>query len=167
MATDAPLLENVSQRRIQEKLLQYHVAPPVARCLALQELTHWTPDQVDSILRKVDARTPDPCHFVSDSGPVRESGQRCDRWVRPPPSMIEQAAGEKAALCVNAGGEWSLRTSDFVAISHVWEEGIQADSENRGLLKSVLDSIFAELASSNVSWICLDWLPSCCCAASG
>jgi hypothetical protein len=51
-----------------------------------------------------------------------------------------------------------LRTGNFVAISHVWEEGIQADAENCGLSKSILDSIFVELGHLNASWIWLDCL---------
>jgi hypothetical protein len=78
MATDASLLNDVSQRRIQDKLLQYHVAPPVARGLAQDELLHWIPDRLDSILRKVHAPTPNLRHFASDSGALRETVQKRD-----------------------------------------------------------------------------------------
>lgn len=158
MATDASMLKDVRQRHVQDKLLQYHIAPPVARGLAQVELRSWIPDRLDSILRKVLGLAPNLRHFTSDSGAEQEAAQLRDAWVRPPPSLIERAAGEKLALCVNAGGEWSLRTGNFVAISHVWEEGIQADGGNRGLPKVILDSIFVELRYLNVSWIWLDCL---------
>ena len=162
MATDALLLKDVSQRRVQDKLLQYHVAPPVARSLAQVELRHWIPDQLDSVFRKVRGLAPNLRHFASDSRALQDGVQRRDAWVRPPPSLVEQAAREKLALCVNVSGEWSLRAENFVAISHVWEEGIQADDNNRGLAKSTLDSIFVELGHVNAAWIWLD-----CCAIPG
>ncbi|MCJ1386837.1 hypothetical protein MMC17_009965 [Xylographa soralifera] len=157
MALDPSLLRNVSQRQVQSTLLQYHVAPPIARGLAQLELRHWTPDQLESIFRKVPGLTRNLRHFASGSGlALHESVQERDAWVRPPRSLVEQAAKGKLALCVNVRGGWSLRTRDFVAISHVWEEGIQADNENRGLAKSLLDSIFVELGHVNTSWIWLD-----------
>lgn len=158
MAADTPMLKDASQRQVQGRLLQYYVAPPEARRLAQVELRHWIPHQLDSIFRKIPGLTPNLRHFASDSGTLRETVQKRDAWVRPPPSLVEQAASEKLALCVNASGEWSLRTENFVAISHVWEEGIQADDDNRGLSKSILESIFAELGHLNVSWIWLDCL---------
>ena len=158
MATDISMLGNGSQRKVQEKLLQYYVAPPVARGLAQVELRNWMPDQLDSIFRKIPNLTPNLRHFASDSGSLQETVQKREAWVRPLPSLIEQAAREKLALCVNASGEWSLRTGEFVAISHVWEEGIQADDDNQGLSKSILDSIFVELGHLNASWIWLDCL---------
>ena len=158
MATDASMLKNVSQRQVQDRLLQYHIAPPVARGLAQVELRLWTPDQLDSILRKVHGLAPNLRHFASGSGAPQETTPRRDAWIRPPSSLIERAATEKLALCVNAGGEWSLRTGNYVAISHVWEEGIQADGENQGLSKFILDSIFAELGHLKSSWIWLDGL---------
>ena len=45
-----------------------------------------------------------------------------------------------------------------MAISHVWEEGIQAEADNRGLSRSILDSIFVELGHVNAPWIWLDCL---------
>ena len=158
MATDASMLKDGSQRKVQEKLLQYYVTPPVARGLAQVELRNWIPDQLDSIFRKIPGLTPNLHHFASDFGSLQETVQKREAWVRPPPSLIEQAAREKLALCVNASGEWSLRTGDFVAISHVWEEGIQADDDNQGLSKTILDSIFIELRHLNASWIWLDCL---------
>ncbi len=151
MATDASLLKDGSQRKVQEKPLQYYVAPPVARGLAQVELRHWIPDRLDSIFHKIPGLTPNLRHFASDSGPLQETMQKREAWVRPPPLLIEQAAREKLALCVNASGEWSLRIGEFVAISHVWEEGIQADDDNQGLSKSILDSIFVELGHLNAS----------------
>ena len=152
------MLKDGSQRKVQERLLQYYVASPVARGLAQVELRHWIPDQLDTIFHKIPGLTPNLRHFASDSRPLQETVQKREAWVQPPPSLIEQAAREKLALCVNASGEWSLRTGNFVAISHVWEEGIQADDDNQGLSKSILDSIFVELGNLNASWIWLDCL---------
>ena len=97
-------------------------------------------------------------HFGKDS--TSTEGQPLDdgSWVCPPPALIEKAARKKLALCVNASGEWKLCSESLVAISHVWIEGIQADTGNRGLSKKTLCSIFAELKSLNVSWIWLDCL---------
>ena len=91
----------------------------------------------------------------------RQSKANCSVTILgfpPPPALIERSAKEKLAMCVNASGEWKLCSEGFVAISHVWIEGIQADSDNRGLAKNILDSIFAVLKPLNVSWIWLDCL---------
>ena len=70
MATDESMLKDGSQRKVQERLLQYYVAPPVARGLAQGELRHWIPDQLDSIFHKISGLTPSLRHFASDSRPL-------------------------------------------------------------------------------------------------
>ena len=145
MATDTSPLKNESQRRIQLKLLEHHVEPTMARSLAQVEFCNWNPDRLDDILRKSHTTHGHLRHFSRDWTSVKGQPLDDDSWVSAPPALIERSAKEKLAMCVNASGEWKLCSEGFVAISHVWIEGIQADSDNRGLAKNILDSIFAVL----------------------
>lgn len=158
MSTDTSPLKNGSHRRIQLKLLEYHVEPTIARSLAQVEFCNWNPDRLDAILRKSHTTHGHLRHFSRDLTSVNGQPLDGDSWVSAPPALIERCAKEKLTLCVNASGEWKLCSESFVAISHVWNEGIQADNGNRGLAKTTLDSIFAVLKPLNVSWIWLDCL---------
>ncbi len=47
--------------------------------------------------------------------------------------MMEQSARDESALCVNEKGEWSLRSSGYIALSHVWIEGLQRNNVHNGV----------------------------------
>lgn len=155
---DARLLKNETRRKVQLKLLEHHVEPSAARSLAQGELRHWSPDRLDSILRKAPTAHANLRHFAEDTTSIGHQPLAGASWVCAPPALIERAAGEKLALCVNAKEQWRLCSEGYVAISHVWIEGIQADPGNLGLSKPILNSIFAELKPLDVSWIWLDCL---------
>ena len=66
-----------------------------------------------------------------------------------------QAANEKAALCINADKQWSIRRSDYVALSHVWSEGLQRDRQRQAVQGNKIDLMFKMLAKAkiDVKWI--------------
>jgi hypothetical protein len=82
-----------------------------------------------------------------------------EEFVKPPTDAIAAAAREEKALCINIHGEWSLRTEGYVALSHVWIEGIQSDPNNRGFDKKQLGRIIHKLQNVRLSTGCkIEWL---------
>ena len=164
MATDIQLLKDHGQRQVQETLLRFGVPDFTARGLAQVELRQWRCSELLAILQKLKGYGPDLRHVASQPQSRRSffgfeaNVETSLQWIKPPLSLIERAAREKRALCVNAAGEFALDPGGYVAISHVWEEGIQADTKNRGILRSTIQQVFATLSSLNVSWIWLDGL---------
>ena len=138
----------------------------------MDDLRQWELHEIAAILKKVQRPSRDYCYFrdTSITKPKQEvkpkkwwSSIQEDvptRWISPPRAMMEQSARDKAALCINEQGQWSLRTSGYVALSHVWIEGLQRDQENDGLSSQKVDAIFALLQSRAVQaeWIWTDVL---------
>lgn len=58
---------------------------------------------------------------------------------------MERSVKEKAALCVNATGQWSLRTSGYVALPNVRIEGLQRNRFHDGLEQTKVARIFKTL----------------------
>src|ERR1700733_11791551 len=161
MATDILLLKDHSQRQVQETLLGFEIPGFIARGLAQVELRQWRRPELLSILQKLKSHGPNLRHFASQPQTSRNFfgfEETSLQWMKPPLSLVERAAREKRALCVNAAGEFRLDPGGYVAVSHVWEEGIQADAKNRGVLKSTIQQVFATLSSLDISWIWLDGL---------
>ena len=63
-------------------------------------------------------------------------------WIQASRELMKRAVEEDKALCINKFGEWSLRTDGYMALSHVWAEGIQSDPEGRGFQLQQLSKIF-------------------------
>lgn len=83
---------------------------------------------------------------------------QAQHWVKPARALVERSANEQLALCVNERGDWKLLKNDYVALSHVWDEGLYADSGNRGLPRSIIEQLFAMLQPLNAKWLWLDSL---------
>jgi hypothetical protein len=85
-----------------------------------------------------------------------------EEFMKPPTNAIAAAAREEKALCINIHGEWSLHIERYVALSHVWMEGIQSDPNNRGFDKKQLGRIMHKLQNVRLStgrkaeWLWLD-----------
>lgn len=159
------LLQDPETRPAQEVALRFGVRKKTARLAAMNELYGWSADDVSSVLRKVTGMKPDlktfEENFIDDGLSWLIASLQVQRpyWVKAPSELIERSASEGLALCVNAQGELLLRKDGYVAISHVWEEGIQADISNRGIPYQLLQKIFSLIATVkdvNVDWIWLD-----------
>jgi hypothetical protein len=119
----------------------------------------WDAEAVYSIFEKVEGFTGDLTKFqLVDRGYSRWlRGHR--QWVKPNFELVEQAAAERKALCVNKAGQFALLESGFVALSHVWTEGLYADAGNRGLPLHILDQLFEKLKSvEEAEWVWIDSL---------
>lgn len=78
--------------------------------------------------------------------------------LKPDVKLMLESVERHAALCVNEAGEFSLRDTDYVAMSHVWIEGVGADLDNRGLPRRLIKCIFEKIRGMGVDWIWLDSL---------
>lgn len=87
-------------------------------------------------------------------------------FISSPMDMLRQAAQAKMAVCVNTWGQFSIRSSGYAAISHVWFEtmGLEFHDEKvkqdeRGLNYMHFSRIISKAAaSSTCKWFWLDLL---------
>ena len=148
-----------------------------AKIVSLNELRHWELADIENICVKV-KREPktfcpfsDPDRFLRAWRQPQETHDKIrsilpslfesdSPWLSPPRSLVLQAAQEKAALCINAGMEWSIRRSDYVALSHVWSEGLQQDKQRKAVQGNKIDLAFETLIKANIrtEWIWTDVL---------
>ena len=162
---------------ICELLMRYGIDPEIARAVSINELRNFELQELSAIFKRVRRPSHDYCLFrtslsaVPPPQSVKDVKFSLDEWwpslwapsvsfISPPRHMMEQSIKEGAALCINAKGQWSLRTSGYVTLSHVWAEGIQRDASHDGLMKSKLALIFDVLgkAGVNTEWIWTDVL---------
>jgi ankyrin repeat protein len=166
---------------IFELLMRHGVEPARAKSIAMGELRHWELRDLDAIFKKVKRPSLDFCPFrsASDETHLDNSSDKSDEespfsfekwwpslfenpttWVSPPREMMEKSVREEVALCVNAAGQWSLRTSGYVALSHVWIEGLQRNRIHDGLEQTKVARIFKTLKRVNIDaeWIWTDVL---------
>lgn len=120
--------------------------------MAQNELRGWSCDELSAILAKIHG-------LPAASDTVRRPySWQAQHWVKPASALVEHAANKQLALCVNARGDWHLLEKDYVALSHVWDEGLYADPRNRGLPRSIIEQLFAMLQPLNAEWLWLDSL---------
>lgn len=87
-------------------------------------------------------------------------------FVSSPMDMLREAAQSKMAVCVNSWGQFSIRSSGYAAISHVWGEtmGLEFNDEKimqdeRGINYAHFNRIISQAAASSpCKWFWLDLL---------
>jgi len=139
-----------------------------ARSSAINDLRSWELDDIAAILERIQRPSRDYCYFRTPY--LTLSTEAIDfrkwwpslwsdtdvKWVSPPRVMMKQAARDELALCVNEAGEWSLRTSGYVALSHVWIEGLQRNNIHDGVehvkFKAIFDLFKAKQIKAEWVW---------------
>ncbi|KAH8687442.1 hypothetical protein BGZ60DRAFT_522102 [Tricladium varicosporioides] len=137
------------RRDVQKALLEAGVLDHCAKDLSKNAFYDWTPEEVKTFLKKWPGSTQNLTNVQRTQWIERD-------WIKPPRRLWSQAAEKNLALCVNKAGEWDLRRGGYVAISHVWSEGIYGDDKNRGIPRYVLDQLFENIKTLDISWIWLD-----------
>lgn len=157
--------------------MRYGVDPIVAKYISMNELRNWELTKLKLIFDKVKRNPKTFCPFTDPERFLRQWRRRQDTndkirslwptvyetsspWLAPPRSLIVQAAREKAALCINSNKEWSIRRSDYLAISHAWIEGLQQDEQRKAVRGNKIDLVFKTLARAGIQtkWIWTDVL---------
>ena len=156
-----------------EVLLRHGVPTKQAKLVAMNALRNFDPERVSRVFSRVERPDARYCPLQSpeeeSAGQVTDLGKKFRSWwpgayaprtiwVSPPWTLMRQAVEEKAALCTNIKGEWDLKESGYVAISHVWIEGLQRNSLYDGVELWKVQRIFALLkrAKVNATWIWTD-----------
>ncbi|KAE8036871.1 hypothetical protein FH972_009504 [Carpinus fangiana] len=174
---------------IQELLMRHGVTPRVAQNAAMNELRNWEVDDLSSVFNKIDRKPRSFCPFQDVEDFIRREAKRTrsrkgtmadqdnpvaeyflktwpslfkgkESWLSPPRELIVQAAETKGALCINAAGLWSIQHSNYVAVSHVWMEGLQRSDLHNGVDLKKIQLIFQVLETRNIhaQWIWVDVL---------
>lgn len=157
--------------------MRHGVDPPQAPSRAIANLRHWELNEVDVVLSKLQRPAPDYCLFRSaevapsalPADPAEHNAlqrwwpslwARRPHWVAPPRHMVERSAKEGRALCVNAAGCWELRADGYVALSHVWAEGLQRVEAHGGVEATKIAKVFELLRRAGLrsEWIWTDVL---------
>ncbi len=170
---------------VQELLLRNGVDPATAKYAAMNEFAGFNVSSLTEFWKRVKRPRMDfcPCRdsppqqklgkHAQDSKEPVEIANKCDfdvdqwiskifesspTWIKAPRDLMEQAVQEDKALCLNAQGQWSLRSTGYMALSHVWIEGIQSDPDGRGFQQKQLARIFEVIKRTGAEWIWMDVL---------
>ncbi|MDI1488197.1 MAG: hypothetical protein OHK93_007471 [Ramalina farinacea] len=150
-----------------ELLTRHGVDSDVARSNAINDLRYWELKEVAAILERIRRPSRNFSYFRHAAASEANAGSRPWRsqsslasWVSPPRVLMEQSARDETALCVDKRGQWALKRAGYVALSHVWVEGLQRDKTHQGLSSAQVDAIFALLQSRDVQaeWVWTDVL---------
>jgi hypothetical protein len=146
---------------IKKILDQWNISGGIADAVSMNDLCFWEESEVRQVFAKLDttpAAIKRGLRSFEDDIPKSRTSLSEAELLKPDVKLMMQSVEKHAALCVNEAGEFSLRDNDYVAMSHVWIEGVGADLDNRGLPHRLIKSIFSRIRSLNTEWIWLDSL---------
>lgn len=157
---------------VYEVLARQGIHHSTAQDVAKNDLRNWPIEEIKRILNKIKVPHRGYCYFRQPHFKLPDEtfdfrqwwpslwAVNDVKWISPSRTMMQRSVQEQAALCVNAKAEWSLRISDYVALSHVWIEGLQRDNTRNGLASDKFSAIFALLHERQIAaeWIWADVL---------
>jgi hypothetical protein len=150
-----------NNQAIKKILDQWNIPEDIADAVSKNELCYWEESEVHQVFAKLDT-TPSTIKRGLRSFEETTSATKVPlpdtELLKPDVKLMLESVEKRAALCVNEAGKFSLRDTDYVAMSHVWIEGVGADLDNRGLPRRLIKSIFDQIRSMDVEWIWLDSL---------
>ncbi|KAL9624334.1 MAG: hypothetical protein Q9160_001581 [Pyrenula sp. 1 TL-2023] len=152
-ATEPTKAETARRQNHYAHFQEYGFPEAVSRHLAFNCLRDWSEPEVQRVLGQVQVGS----GHLSQLQIVNRHDET--RLTRPSDELISNAATTRKALCINKSYEFQLREDGYMAISHVWAEGLYADAHNKGLPSSIIDQIFLLLKDvKGVEWLWLDSL---------
>ncbi|KAK4989785.1 hypothetical protein LTR50_002959 [Elasticomyces elasticus] len=171
-----PNLAQKSQSKWQDQRVSKHKAvaavllergldEATASHASKNELDEWDFKDVHGVFNKIRASPEDVRKGLRSFKPTAanddaasSTDHRPNYFVTPSLALVERAAHTGMALCVNVEGEFALKERDYLALSHVWSEGVGADLNNKGLPRYLISRLFERTTSLGVQWIWLDSL---------
>lgn len=156
----SPKPRHPNNRAVKEYLLQKGIAAPIANTLSFNELAYWREDELDDVFRALHVSTADiQGGLLSFTAPPEHWGGGTEIFVKPSIEDIKESVDIGGALCVDQSGAFCVNPpGGYVALSHVWSQGLGADDENRGLRKHLLAQVFDRIRPLNLKWIWTDSL---------
>jgi hypothetical protein len=150
---------------IKQLLLSKGFSESVAKPVAMNELCYWREKEVDAVFGRLSAMPDEirnaklPSFSVELSAAERAADLGPTDFVKPSWEQVQASAAVLGALCVNRKGEFCNNPAEgYTALSHVWAQGLGSDDRNRGLHRSLIDRVFAQVAPLGVQWIWTDSL---------
>ena len=147
-------------QKISDTAVRYGLPRYVGWQLAFNLLPGWTATDLENVFDQVDGIDNgfDNLRTVHRDQTWTKLNVKGWQWIKTPWDLMQQAAKEKKALCVNRRGEFALLQGGFFAISHAGIEGLYEDGNNRGLPRSVVDEVFSLTDSLKPEWLWIDSL---------
>lgn len=150
-----------NNRAVKQYLLNKGVPERIAWSTSFNELCYWTQKELDEVFNELHLPDDTPLHSIISfqiQTPSSHPNTTTD-FVKPSIQHIEESAGKLGALCVDRHGQFCTNPKEgFVALSHVWSQGLGADDDNRGLHNSLLTQVFDRIEPLNLRWMWTDSL---------
>lgn len=147
-----------NNREVKRYLLTKGLPEAIASSMSMNELCYWTEKELDEVFHDLHASTDEISNGLRT---FRIQGDSNDAGAMVKPSLeeVSQSAEVLGALCVNRDGQFRVNPGEgYVALSHVWAQGLGADDDNRGLHGNLLDQVFTKLEPQGIKWIWTDSL---------
>ncbi|KAI4115403.1 MAG: hypothetical protein LQ345_003991 [Seirophora villosa] len=148
---------------IFEVLVRHGISHTTTQDIAKNDLRNWELEEIDRVLKEVEvphrgyryfrapflkATTQETVNFRTLWLSLWATGQD-SRWTSPPRELMHRSVQEQAAFL-----------AQYVALSHIWIEGLQRDNEHSGLPSEKFRAIFALLDIHHIEaqWVWTDVL---------
>ncbi|KAM7201135.1 Ankyrin repeat-containing domain protein [Rhypophila sp. PSN 637] len=157
-----------NNRAIKSLLLAKGFPASVAQPVSFNELCYWEEDEVSLVFDRLhasisDIRNPNLKSFnIELSAAEVRAGLGATDFVKPSKELVDLSAQVRGALCVNSLGEFAVvdPKEGYIALSHVWIQGLGGDPAGRGLHRSLIRQIFDLMRQGGLKerWIWTDSL---------
>jgi hypothetical protein len=150
-----------NNRTVKQYLLNRSISDSVAQSNSMNELCYWTEKELDEVFGNLAVAHGAPLGRVF-SFTIRQTQDHVANttdFVKPTFKDIQESVNRMGALCVNRNGMFCTNPEGgFVALSHVWSEGLGADDDNRGLHRDLLHQVFDKVEPLGIKWVWTDSL---------
>lgn len=151
-----------NNRAVKRYLLKKGIAELIAQSNSMNELCYWTENELDEVFCNLAVAQGAPLgRLISFTirQPQGIGGANAPDFVKPTFKEIQESVNEMGALCVNRSGTFCTNPAGgFVALSHVWSQGLGADDDNRGLHRDLLHQVFDKVEPLGIKWVWTDSL---------
>jgi hypothetical protein len=150
-----------NNRAVKQYLLNKGVPERIAWSTSFNELCYWTEGELGKVFNDLYLPSDNALHNIISfqiHTPTSNRSTETD-FVKPTINDIKESAGKLGALCVDRHGQFCTNPQEgYIALSHVWSQGLGADDDNRGLHRSLLTQVFDRIEPLNLRWVWTDSL---------
>ncbi|KAF1934421.1 uncharacterized protein M421DRAFT_50757, partial [Didymella exigua CBS 183.55] len=150
-----------NNRAVKQYLLNKGVPEAIAQSNSMNELCYWTEKELNEAFDNLTVPRGAPLdQLISFTVRHTQSNSaHAPDFVKPSFEEIQESVNKMSALCVNRSGTFCTNPAGgFVALSHVWSQGLGADDDNRGLHRDLLHQVFDRVEPLGIKWVWTDSL---------